>query len=1185
MLKHNRLSRRLRTAAFLLLLLAPAVTAAPEGDEVVLYVSPSGNDGDRGTREHPFATLERARDAVRIIRSGPGGERKEIAVHLRGGVYMLERPFVLRAGDGGTAGHTVTYAAEEGESPVLSGGALIRDWEETELNGHRVWKGVVHSSGESPFDVHELWVNGRRSLQSRYPHKGYLGVESVPGVTSQTDWLEGETAFCVAGQDIPPGESFTGAEAVVMNRWVESRLPVTGFDPDSNLFRFGRRSMFRLEKGDPLYFVNVRSALQEPGDWFADRNRGVIYYVPRPGEATGSVESFVPRLTTILRIEGSPDSGRFVSHVTFRGISFSHAGWYFPPVTDSHRIEPGGFPQAATGVPAAVVARGARSCSFEGCSFSHLGTYALEFGEGCRENVVRLCDLFDLGAGGIRIGETVIRQKAEQRTSENSVVDCRIYDGGKVFHSAIGVWIGQSGMNRIIHNQIHDFYYSGISIGWTWGYGPALAQGNVVAMNHVHHIGVLSDGDGPVLSDMGGIYTLGNQEGTVIRNNIFHDIAAFRYGGWGIYFDEGTTHIAAEGNLVYRTTHGGFHQHYGRENRFRNNIIAFGRDLQVQRTRLENHTSFAFEHNIVLWDGGQFLGGNSSGGNMVFDHNLYWYEGKDPLRFDTLTFAGWQLRGNDNHSAVADPGFQDPRSGDFRFRNPSAAGALGFVPIPFEKILSDVPLGEGGGTLQAPRRRRTLYNSDGSNIFWRRSFSRDDVYGCVDEVADAGVTTFLFNPNPCQNVVYPGGTAGMFSYDFPRTPGYIPTERDSMYRHFSENLQTLLKDTLDPAGMIVDRARLRGMEAFLTVRMNELHDVDRPGSPLLGEFWKSHPGYRVGGYDGWGAFALNYAEPAVREYYFAILSELCERYPIDGLELDFMRFPYYFPRDSATMSSYAGTMTQFVERVRRMTRETGRRRGIPIIFAVRVPSSLKSCAYIGLDPAGWCARGLVDILTVAPFLSTEPDMHLREFRESCRDVPLYACFEYTCGERMMTVEEIRGASALYFAAGADGVYSFNYFCSRAAGQEPAFSVFHEIGDPAALTRMDKVYTLSAAKYPVPGVSLSPPLPVRVRKGRPQTVTLGTSEPVMPAWVTLRIECAGSIREGSLGVAFNGVRLGRGAHPATPLVVQRKVLYDPPPVSHALEYGVDPRSLRDVNRITLSSGADVSVKWIYLTVNH
>ena len=1180
----RRVLGRMRLPAVIALLVPSAVSAAPEGKEVVLYVSPSGNDGNGGNREHPFATLEKARDAVRSIRSGPGGREKDVTVRLRGGTYILARPFVLGVEDGGTPGHSVTYAAEEGEMPVLSGGMLIRPWKETELDGRPVWKATLPPGGAEGAAVHELWVNGLRMVHSRYPRKGYLGVEYVPGVTAKTGWLEGETAFCAARPDIPPGERFGGAEAVVMNRWVESRLPVAGFEPDSSLFRFGRKSMFRLEKGDPFYIVNVRSALREPGDWYADSDGGAIYYVPRKGETTGSITSIIPRIASILRIEGIPDSGRFVSRVTFRGIAFSHAGWYFPPVETGRPVEPGGFPQAATGVPASVVARGARSCTFEGCTFSHMGTYGIELGEGCRENVIRRCDLFDLGAGGVRIGETVIREKEDLRTAGNTVVDCRIYDGGRIFHSAVGVWIGQSGMNRIIHNQIHDFYYTGISLGWTWGYGPALAQGNIIAMNHVHHIGVLSDGDGPILSDMGGIYTLGNQEGSVIRNNIFHDIAASRYGGWGIYFDEGTTHIAAEGNLVYRTTHGGFHQHYGKENRFRHNILAFGRDLQVQRTRCENHTSFAFEHNIVIWEGGQLLGG-SPGGNMIFDHNLYRYGGKDSLLFDTLSFAGWQSRGYDTHSRIADPGFQDPLGGDFRFRAGSAAAAMGFVQLPIDRIMSDAPVGERPWSAPPPPRRRVLYNSDGSNIFWRKKFSRDDVYSSVDETADAGVTTLLFNPNPCQNVVYPGTAAAMFSYDFPRTPGFIPTERDSMYRHFSDNLRSLLKDSLDPVGMIVDRGRLRGMEAFLTVRMNELHDVDRPGSPLLGEFWKAHTEYRVGGYEGWGAFALNYAEPAVREYYFALLRELCERYPIDGLELDFMRFPYYFPRDTANTASYAEIMTHFVERVRNMTAETGGRRGMPILLAARVPSSLKACAYVGLDPAAWCRRGLLDLLTVAPFLSTEPDMPLGEFRIACGDVPIYGCFEYTCGERMMTVEEIRAASALFYAGGADGIYSFNYFCAREGGQEPAFSVFHDIGDPAALRRMDKVYTLSAAKYPVPHVSLPPPLPVEIRNGMSRTLTLGTSEPVLPAGMRLLVECDRTTEEGSLEVAFNGAKLRSGRHPASPLVVPRKVLYVPPPATHMLEFDVDPRSLRDANSITLTPHTDVRVMWVYLIVNH
>ena len=173
----------------------------------------------------------------------------------------------------------------------------------------------------------------------------------------------------------------------------------------------------------------------------------------------------------------------------------------------------------------------------------------------------------------------------------------------------MAVWIGQSPDNTIAHNDIHGFWYTAISIGWTWGYGPAAAQRNIVESNHIHHIGTKADGAKPILSDMGCVYTLGNHEGTVIRGNLFHDVAGLKYGGWGIYFDEGTTHILAENNLVYRTTHGGFHQHYGKENTVRNNIFAFGRDAQIQRTRVENHQSFRFEReHRLLGEGAALLG-------------------------------------------------------------------------------------------------------------------------------------------------------------------------------------------------------------------------------------------------------------------------------------------------------------------------------------------------------------------------------------------------------------------------------------------------------------------------------------------------------------------------------------------------------------------------------------------------
>src|ERR1051326_4129654 len=164
---------------------------------------------------------------------------------------------------------------------------------------------------------------------------------------------------------------------------------------------------------------------------------------------------------------------------------------------------------------------------------------------------------------------------------------------------------------------------------------------------------------------MGGIYTLGRQPGTTIRNNLWHDIPGILYGGLGIYFDEGSSGITAESNVVYRTTHGGFHQHYGKTNVVRNNIFAFARDHQLQRTRPEPHNSFNFQTNIVYFDSGALLTGDWSDNNYQMDSNIYWdaRTGASPgsLRFAGATLEAWRARGHDHESLVADPLFVGPQ--------------------------------------------------------------------------------------------------------------------------------------------------------------------------------------------------------------------------------------------------------------------------------------------------------------------------------------------------------------------------------------------------------------------------------------------------------------------------------------------------------------------------------------------
>lgn len=702
----SSLPRRLWTSSGLacaVLLLAALPTRALLADSPPIpvagrswFVATNGNDQWSGKlpqpnadrTDGPFASLPRALSAARSQQESPGGK----SVFLRAGTHFLEAPLALTSADAG-----LVLSAMPGELATVSGGRRLIGWKPLQSGDKTV---LVHSLPEAlrgQWNFRELWVNGRPATRARHPNQGYLAVESL--LDKSADWTQGQSRFRFKAGDISAWPSATNGELIVMSRWVESRLPIARIDARENIATFAKRSVFELGPGDLYYVEGLRELLDAPGEWCLEPSTGMVFYLPRPGETTETLEAIAPVLSQLVRIEGTADKP--VSNLTFHGLTFAHAEWYFPDGytsgSDAVEIDPapnpgvGGFAQAAIGVPGAVRADGLRNAVFSRCSFENLGTYGLELRRACQSNKVIECDFHTLGAGGIKIGETLVRTNAPDISRGNMISDCHIYDGGRLFHSAIGVWIGQSPDNIIQHSTIHDFYYTGISVGWTWGYGPALATNTTVQFNHVHHIGVRSDGDGPILSDMAGIYTLGLQTGSVIRSNLWHDTAGRTYGGWGIYFDEGTSGILAEKNLVYHTTHGGFHQHYGQTNCVRNNIFALARDFQVQRSRLEPHLSFTFETNIVFFNSGVLFAGNWEGDDRFrVDSNVYFDtrvpSGTTDFHLGPCSWADWLARGHDRNTVVTDPLFESLETFDFRLRPNSPALSRGFQNFDLRRV-------------------------------------------------------------------------------------------------------------------------------------------------------------------------------------------------------------------------------------------------------------------------------------------------------------------------------------------------------------------------------------------------------------------------------------------------------------------------------------------------------------------
>ncbi len=390
-----------------------------------------------------------------------------------------------------------------------------------------------------------------------------------------------------------------------------------------------------------------------------------------PNENMADVEVIAPVLSRLVELLGNQAAGQFIDYLTFQNLIFSYTEWVLPNAES-------GFSQAAIGVPGAIYGQGIRFCSWVNCQIAHLGNYGIELYNGCDKTKILNCQFFDLGAGGIKVGDG---------TNGTEISGCSIYNCGCSFHGAAGIILTDTFNNKIYQNQIYDLYYTAISTGWVWGYGPSKSKNNLIESNHIHHLGKLSSGDGPILNELAGIYILSQQPGTIIRSNIIHNITALGSGGlngapsgMGFFLDEGVSFVVIENNLVYETDIS-FHLHYGRENIVRNNIFAFGNSFQLSRVAQEQHLSFTLDRNIIYWREGQLLAGNWADSNFAFDRNLYWRVGGGDIRFKDLSWEIWKSKGMDKNSMIADPLFVASDKGDFRLKANSPALKMGFVPI------------------------------------------------------------------------------------------------------------------------------------------------------------------------------------------------------------------------------------------------------------------------------------------------------------------------------------------------------------------------------------------------------------------------------------------------------------------------------------------------------------------------
>lgn len=391
---------------------------------------------------------------------------------------------------------------------------------------------------------------------------------------------------------------------------------------------------------------------------------------------------------------------------------------------------------------------------------------------------------------------------------------------------------------------------------------------------------------------------------------------------------------------------------------------------------------------------------------------------------------------------------------------------------------------------------RLLYNSDGNHIFhgerrpedpskpWherymppRAPISVEELLQSVDEVADSQVDTFLLCPVSNQVVTYRSAIEKRLGDG--ATDAQLATSSNNL-RNTVQALRHFDALGIDPYQLLVQRIRDKKMRPMVTYRVQQAHVISgKEKSAAVSPFWQEHPEYRLRGNSGGeGNAALNFAIPAVRARKVALLRELVSKYGFDGCELDFQRFPLFFPRGKEAES--IPFMNEFVRDVRAMLDEEGQKSGRKLALGVRVPETPARCRELGLDPAAWVNAGQLDFVVITKFLAQNPTdafaiPHLTEdfeaFRQSFRQPvallgSIQMCYAFKTPapksktvQYQLTPEDYRREAAALWAKKLDGIELFNFFMARAlydargVRSEPAFFLLQELGNPETIRKI------------------------------------------------------------------------------------------------------------------------------------
>ena len=556
-----------------------------------IYVSLQGNDKNPGTKEAPFNTLNRAikqaREWRRLNRSEVAGG---IYIRLEEGVYAQRNSLFLRPEDGGTSDSPTVICAVDGAHPVISGGVAVTGWKRgcnhpaiPEKLRQKIWSAEAPLIGNRRVETRQMWVNGHKVQRAAQFPDG--------GLERMIDFNPEEQTITIPVSQSVNSERLQNAgqlEMIVHQRWAIAILRVKSIDvkdgqavvrfhePESHL-EFAHpwpQPVIGGEKGNSSFcLTNALELLDQPGEWFQEYPSGTIYYYPQASENMETAEVIIPTLETLVTIDGT--LSRPVKHIQFNGITFAHTSWMRPsfqghvtlqggfPLLDAYKLQEPGLPEKAElenqawiiRPETAIRVRGAEHIDFKHCTFRHLSSTGLDYEWAVTASSVEDCQFTDIGGTALLVGafpdggfETHIpfipadvRELCSHITIRNNFIsNVTNEDWG-----CVGIGAGYVRNMDISHNEVCHLNYSGICVGWGWTSLESGMCNNRIEANYVHHFARR-------LYDAGGLYTLSNQPGSVMRNNRIEHLIEAPYAtndrAFYIYLDEATDGYTMENN-------------------------------------------------------------------------------------------------------------------------------------------------------------------------------------------------------------------------------------------------------------------------------------------------------------------------------------------------------------------------------------------------------------------------------------------------------------------------------------------------------------------------------------------------------------------------------------------------------------------------------------------------------------